>query len=312
MGFAGFVASGVTPAVAGALRGRNMGRQQAEEQRRYDTEQARLASQTKWTQQQALEQAQRQAMLDALAQEAQAAAGKDRAEGNTLQRIGLQQRAADADMDRKDADLNRKNALEIERIRAQSRAGGGGGSQGVGGETGGKTLPASVANPIFENRRNLTTIRRARQAIVQRPDAFGLQNAMPGFDYIDSPENVAARAPVANLGSLVIHDRSGAAVTISEFPRLRPFIPNSKDSPAKAAAKLEELEREIRSITDDMATYYTAQGFAIPGDNQTPPPTTDARTTGAGKIMSARAYEAAKAAGYSDTEIRAEGWEIQP
>lgn len=110
----------------------------------------------------------------------------------------------------------------------------------------------------------------------------------------------------------MIHDRSGAAVTISEFPRLRPFIPNSKDSPAKAAAKLEELEREIRSITDDMATYYTAQGFAIPGDNQTPPPTTDARTTGAGKIMSARAYEAAKAAGYSDTEIRAEGWEIQP
>ena len=261
-----------------------------------------MASQTKWTQQQALEQAQRQAMLDALAQEAQAAAGKDRAEGNALQRIGLQQRAADADMDRKDADLNRKNALEIERIRAKSRTR----------DDDGKTLPASVANPIFENRRNLTTIRRARQAIVQRPDAFGLQNAMPGFDYIDSPENVAARAPVANLGSLVIHDRSGAAVTISEFPRLRPFIPNSKDSPAKAAAKLEELEREIRSITDDMATYYAEQGFAIPGNDQPTAPTPEARTAGAGKIMSTRAYEAAKAAGYSDTEIRAEGWEIQP
>ncbi|MBP8283689.1 MAG: hypothetical protein KAX46_07210 [Chromatiaceae bacterium] len=87
MGFAGFVASGVTPAVAGALRGRNMGRQQAEEQRRYDTEQARMASQTKWTQQQALEQAQRQAMLDALAREAQAAAVKDRAEGNAIRRM---------------------------------------------------------------------------------------------------------------------------------------------------------------------------------------------------------------------------------
>lgn len=327
MGFAGFVTSGVTPAVAGALRGRNMGRQQAEEQRRYDTEQARMASQTKWTQQQALEQAQRQAMLDALAQEAQAAAMKDRGEGNALQRIGLQQRAADADMDRKDAGLARKNALEIARIGAQSREQVAGiaadskvASAASGGETGGKTLPASVANPIFENRRNLTTIRRARLAIVQRPDAFGIQNRVPGFDYIDSTENVKARAPLANIGSLIIHSRSGAAVTASEFPRLRPFIPTANDPPAKAAAKLEDLEREIQAITDEMTTYYTAQGFAVPGsdaatgprrrqDDMTPPPATTT-ATGAGKIMSAAAYEAAKAAGYSDAEIRAEGWEV--
>jgi hypothetical protein len=326
MGFAGFVTSGVTPAVAGALRGRNMGRQQAEEQRRYDTEQARLASQTKWTQQQALEQAQRQAMLDALAQEAQAAAMKDRGEGNALQRIGLQQRAADADMDRKDAGLARKNALEIARIGAQSR------EQVAGiaaqsridakmpGASGGKTLPASVATPIFENRRNLDTIRRARLAIVQRPDAFGIQNRVPGFDYIDSTENVKARAPLANIGSLIIHDRSGAAVTVSEFPRLRPFIPTANDPPAKAAAKLEDLEREIRTMTDEMTAYYTAQGFAVPGsdaatgprqrqDDMAPPPATTT-ATGAGKSMSTAAYEAAKAAGYSDADIRAEGWEV--
>lgn len=327
MGFAGFVASGVTPAVAGALRGRNMGRQQAEEQRRYDTEQARMASQTKWTQQQALEQAQRQAMLDALVQEAQAAAGKDRAEGNAIRRMEAMRTSPSQESYQELVGPKGPGVYGVTEGQDPRYLGGvipkqvnGGGGQGVGGETGGKTLPASVANPIFENRRNLTTIRRARLAIVQRPDAFGIQNRVPGFDYIDSTENVKARAPLANIGSLIIHSRSGAAVTASEFPRLRPFIPTANDPPAKAAAKLEDLEQEIQAITDEMTTYYTAQGFAVPGsdaatgprrrqDDMAPPPATTT-ATGAGKIMSTAAYEAAKAAGYSDTEIRAEGWEV--
>lgn len=183
---------------------------------------------------------------------------------------------------------------------------------GVAGGTGtppSKTLPASVATPIFENRRNLTTISAAREAVRGNRGAFGPQNFMPGYDYVDSKENVAARAPIANIGSLVIHSRSGAAVTISEYPRLKPFIPRASDTPEQVEVKLAELEREIRSITEDMTTYYREQGYAVPGDqptgarNASPP-------GGAGKIMSPRAYEAAKANGYSDEEIRAEGYEV--
>lgn len=313
MAFAGFVSSGLVPAAAGALKGRNIGRQQAEEQRRYETEQAQLASQTKWRQQQALEAAQRQAMMDALAQQAQEIGAKGGVEGREIQRQGMEQQAAQAD-------LNRRNAIEIARLGAQSRENVAGiGSKGrieaklAGGTDGGgpaKTLPASVATPLFENRRSLETIRRAKDAIVARPDAFGLQNVIPGYDYLDSRENVAARAPVANIGSLVIHDRSGAAVTISEYPRLRPFIPTANDPPAKAAEKLKELEREIRAITDDMSTYYSGQGYAVPGGE--PTQSGPVAPGGAGKVMSQRAYEAAKANGYSDEEIRAEGWEIQP
>lgn len=84
MGFAGFITSGVTPAVAGALRGRNLSAQQAEEQRRYEAQQAQQASGVKWERQQAIEAAQRQAMLDALAQQAQSALVKSRAEGNAI------------------------------------------------------------------------------------------------------------------------------------------------------------------------------------------------------------------------------------
>lgn len=89
MGFAGFVSSGLTPAIGGALRGRNMANQRAEEQRRYEAEQAQQASEVKWRQQQALEVAQRQAMMDALAQQAQMAAQKGGAESRAIQMAAL-------------------------------------------------------------------------------------------------------------------------------------------------------------------------------------------------------------------------------
>lgn len=314
MGFAGFVSSGLTPAIGGALRGRNMATQRAEEQRRYEAGQAQQASEVKWRQQQALEAAQRQAMMDALAQQAQAAAQKGGAESRRTQQDALAQQAAQAD-------LNRKNALEIARLGATSREN----VAGINvkgkiaakdaGEAPADTLPASVATRLFENRRNLETIRAARSAIQGNPGAFGPQNFIPGYDYVDKPENIGARAPVANIGSLVIHDRSGAAVTISEYPRLRPFIPKANDRPEVAAQKLVELEREIASITDDMNAYYTQQGFAVP-DGDGPPagiaapgPRAPARQ-GTGKPMSPAAYQAAKDAGYSDEEITAEGWTI--
>ena len=165
-----------------------------------------------------------------------------------------------------------------------------GGGAGMGTDPG-KTLPLGAANPIFENRRNLATIQAARGAVGGARGAFGPQNFMPGYDYLDKKENVAARAPIANIGSLVIHDRSGAAVTISEFPRLRPFIPRATDTPEQVEVKLNELEREIQSITDDMTTYYREQGYAIPGDERRPgAPAPTAPSSGAGDPVDA-AYQ---------------------
>lgn len=89
MGFAGFVTSGVVPALSGALRGGNERARMNEEQRRYDAGQARLAQQMKWEQQQALEASQRQAMMDALAVQAQQAAQKGAAESRAIQMAAL-------------------------------------------------------------------------------------------------------------------------------------------------------------------------------------------------------------------------------
>jgi hypothetical protein len=76
------------------------------------------------------------------------------------------------------------------------------------------------------------------------------------------PEGTEARAAVADIGSLVMHERSGAAVTASESPRLKPFIPLITDDKPTALKKL----RRMRQIQADDAealagTYNPEQGF---------------------------------------------------
>lgn len=94
----------------------------------------------------------------------------------------------------------------------------------------------------------------AAQALLRSPDAknsLGLQYAVPGAERIGQvadPKGVPVRAAVANIGSQKLHDRSGAAVTISEFPRLRPFIPSVSDTPQAAAAKLDQLKAEYQRM----------------------------------------------------------------
>jgi hypothetical protein len=82
--------------------------------------------------------------------------------------------------------------------------------------------------------------------------ATGPLNAIPGSEivrqYTDTPEAIDARAAIANIGSLKLHDRSGAAVTVSEFPRLAPFIPKVTDSPVAANRKLENLKSEYQRM----------------------------------------------------------------
>jgi len=84
MGFAGFVTSGVVPAMSGALRGRNERARMAEEQRRYDAAQSQQTAQINWQQEQAREAQRRQAMMDALTREVQMGGLKSQAERNAI------------------------------------------------------------------------------------------------------------------------------------------------------------------------------------------------------------------------------------
>lgn len=94
----------------------------------------------------------------------------------------------------------------------------------------------------------------------------------------NDPKGIEARANIANIGSMIIKDRSGAAVSIHEMKRLAPFIPDPyKDNPAEVKRKLGELRKQINIETK---LYYDK----LRDGNQAIPPelAERARTIGKG------------------------------
>jgi hypothetical protein len=81
------------------------------------------------------------------------------------------------------------------------------------------------------------------------------------------PKGIAARAAVFNLGSLKIHDRSGAAVTASETPRLLPFIPTPGDSAKTVKTKLLGFQREYNLMQQGIEDFAKTQGYKSPSGN---------------------------------------------
>jgi hypothetical protein len=79
------------------------------------------------------------------------------------------------------------------------------------------------------------------------------------------PQGKEIRANIANIGSLIIKDRSGAAVSIHEMKRLAPFIPNPfTDNPAEVKAKLAELRKQINIETKLYHEKLKSGNQAIP------------------------------------------------
>lgn len=137
-----------------------------------------------------------------------------------------------------------------------------------------RPMPSSAAGGLLENRRNA---RRADDALALLngetlpggtqgdPNATGLKGYLPNqlLNRLD-PKGVDTRAAIADLGSLVIHDRSGAAVTAAEFPRLAPFIPTEKDDPETARKKLSAFSKNYRALAGDTEEFYRASGYNVP------------------------------------------------
>lgn len=125
------------------------------------------------------------------------------------------------------------------------------------GKDGSKPIPDSAVRGMVENRAALSKIDRAVQLVGQNPGAFGAQNYLG--DTVQqrmNPQGVEARALVADIGSLKIHDRSGAAVTVGEIARLKPFVPNATDTPQVIAKKLAQFRQEYAQVLADMQEAY--------------------------------------------------------
>jgi len=138
-------------------------------------------------------------------------------------------------------------------------------SVGVTGGTG-QLQPRASGNQklqalAIENRNQMNVIDEAIRRIQANPKALGAKNLLPDIIMQRAdPEGVATRAAVADIGSLKIHERSGAAVTASESPRLMPFVPSVKDTPQAALDKLKRL----RAYLDQETQALEAAGAVVP------------------------------------------------
>lgn len=140
-----------------------------------------------------------------------------------------------------------------------------------------RPMPSTLARGILENRQNLNKAQKAYelmsgndttmggQIIKGDSEATGWKGFLPDkiLQRVD-PEGVPTRAAIADIGSMVIHDRSGAAVTAAEFPRLAPFIPSEKDNPEVAKEKLRNFVATYQQLVDDGEVFYKESGYQVP------------------------------------------------
>ena len=120
-----------------------------------------------------------------------------------------------------------------------------------------KPLPPSVNEAIIGNAQSLYTLDKAIKlaggASVDSAKGDAAATGWKGYlpqgmlNHID-PSGIDTRAEIADIGSLKIHDRSGAAVTASESPRLMPFIPSATDNKETVVRKLTRLKEEAQRM----------------------------------------------------------------
>ena len=134
-----------------------------------------------------------------------------------------------------------------------------------------KDIPASINTAIITNTQNVKKVDQALALLKGKSvgelkgdsGATGYKGYLPNgiLNRVD-PEGTDTRAMVADIGSLVLHDRSGAAVTASETPRLLPFIPLATDDNATATKKLTRFKQIYEQETQALGeTYNKANGY---------------------------------------------------
>jgi hypothetical protein len=122
----------------------------------------------------------------------------------------------------------------------------------------GNKLPADVRKSIVLSRFGLEKVKRIEGLLNGNPNAVGFKGFVPQI-WLNRMDRggVAARAAIAELGSMWVHERSGAAVTASEYPRLKPFIPEITDDIDTLRDKLKnfaEIYRDEQRINEGIAT----------------------------------------------------------
>jgi len=127
-----------------------------------------------------------------------------------------------------------------------------------------KTIPPNINTAITQNQVLLNKITRAEDLVTENPNATGLmKGALPtgAVNRMDKA-GIATRAAITELAASKIHDLSGAAVSVSEFARLKPFLPQPSDNAEILQTKLAGMKKEIQDILNLHGQMYSQeQGY---------------------------------------------------
>lgn len=163
---------------------------------------------------------------------------------------------------------------------------------------------ATIKQAVGKNNQQLAVIDDALVELKAHPDAVGLTRGLPvigsRLDQRVDKQGVGARASIANIGSLQIHDRTGASMTIHEEPRLAPFVPSISDTPEAIEIKLTKLAAGLRKLNLDLGAAPPPQTMQ-PQQGKAPAGNVD---LGASHVTPAE-RAALKSQGFTDAQINA-------
>jgi len=126
-----------------------------------------------------------------------------------------------------------------------------------------KNIPETINKSLTGNVASISQIDKAISAATENPNAIGLKGNLPQtiLNRAD-PKGVETRALITEIGSAIVHDRSGAAVAASERPTLVPFIPQATDDSETAIKKLKQLKAKIQAEQSGILDFYSPeQGY---------------------------------------------------
>ena len=135
-----------------------------------------------------------------------------------------------------------------------------------------KPVPVGEKRGIRDLNRSLGAAKRALNLLNTSEDARDAVGVLDQFKFAEGPDFLsslkttkdgkALLADISDIQSLTLLERSGAAVTVPEFQRARPFLPEKGDSEDTLKGKLERLiEIYSESVNSMFNQYNPDQGY---------------------------------------------------
>jgi len=135
-----------------------------------------------------------------------------------------------------------------------------------------RPVPATINTAMTQNQAVLNKLDRAEEMLNVNPNATGILKGITPNIILNrtDKEGTAARAALADLAATKVHDLSGAAVSVSEFARLKPFLPQPTDDAETIKTKLFNMKTEIQDIMSATNQIYSEEQGYKPIPNLAP------------------------------------------